>query len=76
MFELKKDTNLREMIKKGIFLGYSTKLKRCRIFNLHFEKMVISRDVKFDENASRNREELMVEQKLSSTPQLQISQPT
>ena len=40
--------------KKGIFIGYSSQSRGYRMLNLEDEKIVISRDVTFDENASWN----------------------
>ena len=42
---------------RGIFLGYSTQSKGYRVYNLQTKKLVISRDVEIDENASWNWEE-------------------
>ena len=43
---------LEEKTEKGIFLGYSTESKGYRIYNLKTKKLVVSRDVEFDEKAS------------------------
>ncbi|KAL0423820.1 UNVERIFIED_CONTAM: Retrovirus-related Pol polyprotein from transposon TNT 1-94 [Sesamum radiatum] len=40
---------LEEKTEKGIFLGYSTQSKGYRIYNLKTKKLIISRDVEFDE---------------------------
>ncbi|KAK4406314.1 Retrovirus-related Pol polyprotein from transposon TNT 1-94 [Sesamum angolense] len=45
---------LEEKTEKGIFLGYSTQSKGYRIYNLKTKKLIISRDVEFDEEAMRN----------------------
>ncbi|KAL0318763.1 UNVERIFIED_CONTAM: putative mitochondrial protein [Sesamum angustifolium] len=42
---------LEEKTEKGIFLGYSTQSKGYRIYNLKTKKLIISRDVEFDEDA-------------------------
>uniref|UniRef100_A0A803N1K3 Retroviral polymerase SH3-like domain-containing protein n=1 Tax=Chenopodium quinoa TaxID=63459 RepID=A0A803N1K3_CHEQI len=47
----------------GIFLGYDSQAKGYRLFNLSDEKIMISRDVEFDEDASWNWEEEKVEKK-------------
>ncbi|KAL0364520.1 UNVERIFIED_CONTAM: hypothetical protein Sangu_0549600 [Sesamum angustifolium] len=45
---------LEEKTEKGIFLGYSTQSKGYRIYNLKTKKLIISRDVEFDEDAMWN----------------------
>jgi len=42
---------------RGIFLRYSTQSKGYRVCNLQTKKLIISRDVEVDENASWNWEE-------------------
>jgi hypothetical protein len=42
---------LDERAEKGIFVGYATKSKGYRIFNLSAAKVQISRNVHFDENS-------------------------
>uniref|UniRef100_A0A803MVZ3 CCHC-type domain-containing protein n=1 Tax=Chenopodium quinoa TaxID=63459 RepID=A0A803MVZ3_CHEQI len=48
---------------RGISLGYDSQAKEYRFFNLSNKKIMISRDVKFDEDASWNWEEEKVEKK-------------
>ncbi|KAL0358315.1 UNVERIFIED_CONTAM: putative mitochondrial protein [Sesamum angustifolium] len=48
---------LEEKTEKGIFLGYSTQSKGYRIYNLKTKKLIISRDVDFDEDAMWNWDE-------------------
>ncbi|KAL4387685.1 hypothetical protein GQ457_09G013510 [Hibiscus cannabinus] len=48
---------------RGIFLGYDSQAKGYRIFNLDTEKIMISRDVEFNEDASWNWDEEKVEKK-------------
>jgi hypothetical protein len=43
---------LDERAEKSVFIGYATKSKGYRIFNLIGMKIVISRDVYFDENSN------------------------
>ncbi|KAL0363914.1 UNVERIFIED_CONTAM: Retrovirus-related Pol polyprotein from transposon TNT 1-94 [Sesamum angustifolium] len=45
---------LEEKTEKGIFLGYNTQSKGYRIYNLKTKKLIISRDVEFDEDAMWN----------------------
>ncbi|KAK4404232.1 Retrovirus-related Pol polyprotein from transposon TNT 1-94 [Sesamum angolense] len=45
---------LEEKIEKGIFLGYSTQSKGYRIYNLKTKKLIINKDVEFDEDAMWN----------------------
>ncbi|KAK4409575.1 Retrovirus-related Pol polyprotein from transposon TNT 1-94 [Sesamum angolense] len=45
---------LEEKIEKWIFLGYNTQSKGYRIYNLKTKKLIISRDVEFDEDAMWN----------------------
>ncbi|KAK4402464.1 Retrovirus-related Pol polyprotein from transposon TNT 1-94 [Sesamum angolense] len=52
---------LEEKTEKGIFLGYSTQSKGYRIYNLKTKKLIISRDVEFDEDAMWNWDEEKVE---------------
>lgn len=51
-------------IEKGIFLGYSTLSKGYRIYKLRTKKLVISRDVKFDENAAWSWDEEKVKKSI------------
>ena len=41
--------------KKGIFMGYSERLKAYRIYFLGFKNIDISRDVTFDEDSAYNK---------------------
>ncbi|KAK4386674.1 Retrovirus-related Pol polyprotein from transposon TNT 1-94 [Sesamum angolense] len=52
---------LEEKTEKGIFLGYSTQSKGYRIYNLKTKKLIISRDVEFDEDTMWNWDEEKVE---------------
>ena len=47
--------------KMGIFLGYSTTTKGYRIFSLKTEKIIIGRNVKFDELSKLNWNKKKVE---------------
>ena len=47
----------------GIFVGYSSQSKGYRVYNPKTKKIMISRDVKFDESASWNWNEEKVEKK-------------
>ncbi|KAL0323576.1 UNVERIFIED_CONTAM: Retrovirus-related Pol polyprotein from transposon RE2 [Sesamum angustifolium] len=59
---------LEEKTEKGIFLGYSTQLKDYRIYNLKTKKLIISRDVEFDEDAMWNWDEEKVERQSVMIP--------
>ncbi|KAL4369603.1 hypothetical protein GQ457_05G026510 [Hibiscus cannabinus] len=48
---------------RGIFLGYDSQAKGYRIFNLDTRKIMISRDVEFNEDASWNWDEEKVEKR-------------
>ena len=61
---------LDEKTEKGIFLGYSTQSKGYRVYNIRTKKLIISRDVEFDEDASYNWETDQVEKKNPSIPTL------
>ena len=52
-----KRSKLDEKSEKGIFLGYSSQSKGYRVYNLQTKKLIISRDVEFDENATWNWQE-------------------
>ena len=41
--------------KKGIFVGYSERLKAYKIYFLGFKKIDISRDVEFDKDSTYNK---------------------
>ncbi|KAL0314079.1 UNVERIFIED_CONTAM: Retrovirus-related Pol polyprotein from transposon TNT 1-94 [Sesamum angustifolium] len=51
-----------------IFLGYSTQSKGYRIYNLKTKKLIISRDVEFDEDAMWNWDEEKVERQSVMIP--------
>ncbi|KAK4401741.1 Retrovirus-related Pol polyprotein from transposon RE1 [Sesamum angolense] len=59
---------LEENTEKGIFLGYSTQSKGYRIYNLKTKKLIISRDVEFDEDAMWNWDEEKVERQSVMIP--------
>ncbi|KAL0374896.1 UNVERIFIED_CONTAM: Retrovirus-related Pol polyprotein from transposon RE2 [Sesamum radiatum] len=63
-----KDTSWRRKTEKGIFLGYSTQSKGYRIYNLKTKKLIISRDVEFDEDAMWNWDEEKVERQTVMIP--------
>ncbi|CAJ2643956.1 unnamed protein product [Trifolium pratense] len=56
-------TKLEETSEKCVFIGYSSMSKGYRLYNMKTNKMIISRDVVFDENASWNWEEDKIEEK-------------
>ncbi|KAL0397696.1 UNVERIFIED_CONTAM: Retrovirus-related Pol polyprotein from transposon TNT 1-94 [Sesamum calycinum] len=58
---------LEEKTEKGIFLGY-TQSKGYRIYNLKTKKLIISRDVEFDEDAMWNWDEEKVERQSVMIP--------
>lgn len=47
-----KTTKLEEKVERGIFVGYNNFSKGFWIFNFQTRQLVVSRDVKFIENAS------------------------
>ncbi|KAK4406351.1 Retrovirus-related Pol polyprotein from transposon TNT 1-94 [Sesamum angolense] len=59
---------LEEKTEKGIFLGYSTQSKGYGIYNLKTKKLIISRDVEFDEDAMWNWDEEKVERQSLMIP--------
>ncbi|KAK4380842.1 Retrovirus-related Pol polyprotein from transposon RE1 [Sesamum angolense] len=59
---------LEEKTENGIFLGYSTQSKGYRIYNLKTKKLIISRDVEFDEDAMWNWDEEKVERQSVMIP--------
>ncbi|KAK4384934.1 Retrovirus-related Pol polyprotein from transposon TNT 1-94 [Sesamum angolense] len=59
---------LEEKTEKGIFLGYSTQSKGYRIYNLKTKKLIISRDVEFDEDSMWNWDEEKVERQSVMIP--------
>lgn len=58
-----KRTKFEDISEKSMFMGYSSMSKDYRLYNLKSGKVIINRDVIFDENASWNREEKKVKQK-------------
>ncbi|KAL0334102.1 UNVERIFIED_CONTAM: Retrovirus-related Pol polyprotein from transposon TNT 1-94 [Sesamum angustifolium] len=58
---IEKRHKLEEKTEKGIFLGYNTQSKGYRIYNLKTKKLIISRDIEFDEDAMWNWDEEKVE---------------
>ncbi|KAK4400189.1 Retrovirus-related Pol polyprotein from transposon RE1 [Sesamum angolense] len=67
IFQQRKGISWRET-EKGIFLGYSTQSKGYRIYNLKTKKLIISRDVEFDEDAVWNWDEEKVERQSVMIP--------
>ncbi|KAK4387768.1 Retrovirus-related Pol polyprotein from transposon RE2 [Sesamum angolense] len=65
---IEKRHKLEEKTEKGIFLGYSTQSKGYRIYNLKTKKLIISRDVEFDEDAMWNWDEEKVERQSVMIP--------
>ncbi|KAK4401282.1 Retrovirus-related Pol polyprotein from transposon TNT 1-94 [Sesamum angolense] len=59
---------LEEKTEKGIFLGYSTQSKGYRIYNIKTKKLIISRDVEFDEDAMWNWDEEKVKRQSVMIP--------
>ncbi|KAK4395665.1 Retrovirus-related Pol polyprotein from transposon RE2 [Sesamum angolense] len=59
---------LEEKTEKGIFLGYNTQSKGYRIYNLKTKKLIISRDVEFDEDAMWNWDEEKIERQSVMIP--------
>ena len=59
----KRRTKLDETNEKCIFVGYSSMSKGYRLYNLKTKKIIISRDVIFDENGVWNWKEDKVEGK-------------
>ncbi|KAK4385501.1 hypothetical protein Sango_2674100 [Sesamum angolense] len=68
IYSTEKRHKLEEKIEKGIFLGYSTQSKGYRIYNLKTKKLIISRDVEFDEDAMWNWDEEKVERQSVMIP--------
>lgn len=58
-----KRTKLEETSEKCVFIGYSSMSKGYRLYNLKTNKVIISRDVVFDENTSWNWEEDKMKEK-------------
>lgn len=61
---------LEEKTEKGIFLGYSSQSKGYRVYSLKTKKLIISRDVEFDEHAAWNLEDDKVEKRTIMVPRL------
>ena len=59
----KKRSKLDDKTEKGIFVGYNSQSKGYRIYNLKSNKIIISRDVEFDENVVWNWDEQKIEKK-------------
>ncbi|KAL0311966.1 UNVERIFIED_CONTAM: Copia protein [Sesamum radiatum] len=59
---------LEEKTEKGIFFDYNTQSKGYRIYNLKTKKLIISRDVEFDEDAMWNWDEEKVERQTVMIP--------
>ncbi|KAL0318498.1 UNVERIFIED_CONTAM: Retrovirus-related Pol polyprotein from transposon RE2 [Sesamum angustifolium] len=68
IFQQRKGISWRRNTEKGIFLGYSTQSKGYRIYNLKTKKLIISRDVEFDEDAMWNWDEEKVERQSVMIP--------
>ncbi|KAL0416080.1 UNVERIFIED_CONTAM: Retrovirus-related Pol polyprotein from transposon TNT 1-94 [Sesamum latifolium] len=56
-----KRSKLEQKAEMGIFLGYASMTKGCRIYNVQTNKVMISRDVAVDENSHWNWENVRVE---------------
>ena len=65
---------LEEKTEKGIFFGYSTQSKGYRIYSLKTEKLIISRDVEFDESATWNWNEEKIEKQSVLVLRIESSQ--
>jgi len=65
-----KRSKLDEKTEKGIFIGYSDQSKGYRVYNLKTKKLMISRDVKFDEDAAWNWDEEKIEKKYVNLPDI------
>ena len=59
---------LEEKSQKGVFLGYSTQSKGYRVYILETEKLIISRDVQFDEGAFWDWKESKISRKSALVP--------
>lgn len=59
-----KMSKFNDKTEKGIFLGYSSTSKGYWVYNLQTKKLIISRDIKFDENAKWNWDEEKVEKRI------------
>ena len=65
-----KGRSLTIMVKKCIFIGYSEKSKACKLYNLLAKKLMVSRDVVFNEAEARywSNEEIVKEQPVVNEP--------
>ncbi|KAM1017140.1 hypothetical protein COP2_047964 [Malus domestica] len=52
---------LEKLSNKGVFVGYGTKEKGHRVYNLLAQKIILSRDVIFDEDSTWNWETSVAE---------------
>lgn len=59
-----KRSKLDDKTHKGIFMGYSPQSKGYRVYSIEEKKLIISRDVEFDENAAWNFEEEKVDKEM------------
>ncbi|TXG67208.1 hypothetical protein EZV62_008483 [Acer yangbiense] len=59
---------LEEKSQKGVFLGYSTQSKGYRVYIMETEKLIISRDVQFDEEAFWDWKESKISRKSVLVP--------
>ncbi|TXG55956.1 hypothetical protein EZV62_017269 [Acer yangbiense] len=66
--ETPKRHKLEEKSQKGVFLGYSTQSKGYRVYILETEKLIISRDVQFDEGAFWDWKESKISKKSVLVP--------
>ncbi|KAI6702191.1 hypothetical protein NL676_011327 [Syzygium grande] len=66
----KKRGKLDEKTEKGIFLGYSDQSKGYWVYNIRAKKLVISRDVEFDENVAWNWEEEKIKKRYVTLPDI------
>ncbi|XP_050890235.1 uncharacterized protein LOC127095607 [Lathyrus oleraceus] len=81
-FLKQKRTKLEETSERCVFIGYSSISKGYKIYNLKTNKVIISRDVVFNEKASWNWEEDKMKEKavpailLQQNPTTENKQPT
>ena len=68
-------SKLDETSEKCIFMGYSSQSKGYRLYNLKTNKLIISRDVIFDEKAAWNWEEGKILKKTILVNELQTKAP-
>lgn len=59
-----KRTKLEEISERCVFIGYSSMSKGYRLYNLKTNKVIISRDVVFDEKTYWNWEEDKMKEKI------------